>query len=162
MGFSVQETTASKYTIRKAEKKDCVDLLFSVRQFCKEIPHPAWAKVDNDKVLQILNQLVESPICFAYLVECEAEVVGALLATKETILINNFTCAQELMFWIDKEHRVGTTAMKLVDEYTAWAKRVGCDFVRLSEIDSIMGSKISLLYKRKKFVPVETAYVRQV
>lgn len=152
----------SEYTIRDATQEDVLDIVLAVKQFCKEIPHPAWHKFNTNKVNSLVSQLIEIDHGFVKIVTYEDEVVGALVAVLSDIPINDLIFAQELMFWIEPEHRKGKTALKLVDEYTEWATKAGCNFIRLSELDNVLGGKAGLLFKRKGFEPLETAYVKEV
>ena len=152
----------TEYTIRDATHDDVLDTVLAVKQFCKEIPHPAWHKFNTNKVNNLITQLIEIDQGFVKIVTNDDEVVGALVAVISDIPINDLVFAQELMFWIDPEHRIGRTALKLVDEYVEWATSKGCNFIRLSELDNVLGGKAGLLFKRKGFEPLETAYVKEV
>jgi GNAT superfamily N-acetyltransferase len=95
-------------------------------------------------------------------VEKEGEIVGALIAVVSELPINDLTFSQELMFWIDPEHRKGRTAIKLIDMYVDWSEERGCSFTRLSELDNILEKKASSLFERKGFKLTETAYVKEI
>lgn len=152
----------TEYIIRDATHNDVLDTVLAVRQFCKEIPHPAWNKFNTNKVNSLVSQLVGIDQGFVKIVTYDDEVVGALVAVLSEIPINDLVFAQELMFWIDPEHRKGKTAIKLVDEYVDWATKAGCNFIRLSELDNVLGGKAGVLFKRKGFEPTETAYIKEV
>lgn len=152
----------SEYIIRDATQEDVLDTVLAVKQFCKEIPHPAWNKFNTNKVNNLVTQLIEIEQGFVKIVVKDDEVVGALIAVMSDIPINDLIFAQELMFWIDPEHRTGRTALKLVDEYIDWATNVGCNFIRLSELDNVLGGRAGVLFKRKGFEPTETAYIKEV
>ena len=49
------------YTIRDANQSDTLDLVLAVKQFCKEIPHKAWTKVNTTKINYLITNLIESP-----------------------------------------------------------------------------------------------------
>jgi GNAT superfamily N-acetyltransferase len=149
------------YTIRDANHSDTLDIILAVKQFCKEIPHKAWSKVNTTKINQLVSQLIDIEGGFVKLVIHEDEIVGCLIAVATELPINDFIVSQELMFWLDKDHRNGKTSPKLIDAYVEWAKNVGCNFVRLSSIDEILGGKAGILFKRKGFVATETAYIKE-
>ena len=148
------------YTIRDANHSDTLDIILAVKQFCKEIPHKAWSKVNTTKINQLVSQLIDIEGGFVKLVIHEDEIVGCLIAVATELPINDFIVSQELMFWLDKDHRNGKTSPKLIDAYVEWAKNVGCNFVRLSSIDEILGGRAGVLFKRKGFVATETAYIK--
>lgn len=150
------------YTIRNATEHDVLDIVLAVKQFCKEVPHPAWGKFDSNKVNDLVTQLVQAPQGFVQIALADDEIVGALIGVVSGIPINSMVFAQELMFWLDPNHRNGKTAPKLIDAYIKWAENMGCNFIRLSELDNILDGKAGVLFKRKGFIPVETAYVKEV
>ena len=150
------------YIIRDATEQDVLDIVLSVKQFCKEVPHPAWDKFDSNKVNELVSQLCQIDQGFVKIVENDNEIVGSLIAVISSVPINSLVFAQELMFWLDPEHRNGKTSMKLIDSYVEWSQKMGCNFIRLSELDNILGSKAGALFKRKGFIPVETAYVKEI
>lgn len=152
----------SSYSIRNAEHKDVLDIVLSVKQFCKEVPHAAWGKFDANKVQELVSTLIQTEAGFVQVVTHDEEIVGAMIACVTPLPINSFAFAQELMFWLDPSHRNGKTAPKLIDSYVAWAEQVGCDFIRLSTLDHLLDSRAGVLFKRKGFTPVETAYIKEV
>jgi len=152
----------TEYTIRNATEHDVLDIVLAVKQFCKEVPHPAWGKFDSNKVNDLVTQLLQVPEGFVQIALADDEIVGALIGVVSGIPINSMVFAQELMFWLDPNHRNGKTAPKLIDSYVKWAENMGCNFIRLSELDNILDGKAGILFKRKGFIPVETAYVKEV
>jgi len=150
------------YTIRDANHSDTLDIILTVKQFCKEIPHKAWSKVNSTKVNQLVTDLINIEGGFVKIVIHEDEIVGCLIAMASELPVNDFIVSQELMFWLDPNHRNGKTSLKLIDSYVEWAKNLGCSFVRLSSIDQILGGKAGILFKRKGFKEVETAYIKEL
>jgi len=152
----------TEYIIRDATQEDVLDIVLAVKQFCKEIPHPAWSKINTNKINELVTTLIDHEIGFVKLIEHNDEIVGALIAMVAELPINDFKFSQEIMFWIDPEHRNGKTSMKLINEYTLWSEQVGCNFARLSELDSLLSSRAGVLFKRKGYKPIETAYIREI
>ena len=152
----------TEYTIRDATQDDVLDIVLAVKQFCKEIPHPAWSKINTNKINELVTTLINHEIGFVKIIDYDGEIVGALIAMVTEIPINEFKFSQELMFWVDPQHRNGKTSIKLINEYTLWAEQVGCDFARLSELDSILSNRAGVLFKRKGYKPIETAYIKEI
>ena len=152
----------SDYILRDAIETDVLDIVLAVKQFCKEVPHPAWGRFDSNKVKDLVSGLIDSEAGFVKIVTIDEEVVGALIATATPVPINSFIFAQELMFWLDPDHRNGKTSPKLIDAYVEWSKAVGCDFVRLSTLDELLDSRVGVIFKRKGFKPIETAYIKEL
>ena len=152
----------TEYTIREATQEDLLDVIIAAKNFSKEASQKSWAKFDTNKTNLLFKQLVDSEFGFVYIALHENEVVGGLISMITEMPINDFRVAQELMLWIDPNHRNGKTAPKLIDKYVEWAKEKDCSFVRLSEIDNVLNSKAGILFRRKGFEPVETAYVKEI
>lgn len=152
----------TNYTIRNANQNDVLDIVLSVKSFCKEIPHPAWSKFNSNKVKDLVTALIDNPGGFVNVVEADGEIVGALIAFMSELPINDFIFAQELMFWLDPKHRNGKSASQLINNYVDWSKANKCNFIRLSALDNVLEGKAGLLFKRKGFKPTETAYVMEV
>ena len=151
-----------EYTLRDAAQTDVLDIVLAVKQFCKEVPHPAWGKFESNKVKELVSGLIESDGGFVRVVTKDDEIVGALIACATVTPINSFVFAQELMFWLDPDHRNGKTSPKLIDDYVKWATEAGCSFIRLSTLDELLDSRAGVLFKRKGFKPIETAYIKEV
>ena len=94
----------SDYILRDAIETDVLDIVLAVKQFCKEVPHPAWGRFDSNKVKDLVSSLIDSEAGFVKIVTIDEEVVGALIATATPVPINSFIFAQELMFWLDYQH----------------------------------------------------------
>ena len=150
------------YIIRDATNQDVLDTVIAIRQFCKEVPHPAWAKFDVNMVSSLVTQLIQEDIGFVKLVVKDDEIVGTLIGCVTGLPINSLVFAQELMFWLDPNHRNGKTAPKLIDAYVEWAETKGCNFIRLSTLDDVLDSRVGVLFRRKGFKPIETAYVKEI
>lgn len=158
----MQQTIDTKYQIRDAIPEDVFDLTLSVKQFCKEVPHPAWKKTDGNRIKDVITGLIEHTDGFVKVASYEGEIVGAIIGVISSVPINDFRVAQEIMFWFDPEHRNGKASHKLIDDYVAWSKEKKCSFARLSTLDELLGSRVGVLFKRKGFTPIETAYVKEL
>ena len=80
----------SEYTIRDATQEDVLDIVLAVKQFCKEIPHPAWSKINTNKINELVTTLIEHEIGFVKVIDHNDEIVGALIAMVTEIPINDF------------------------------------------------------------------------
>jgi len=152
----------TEYTIRDATEQDVLDTVLAAYGFYKEAAPTSWGKFDSKKVNNLFMNLVNHELGFVKIVVYEEEIVGALIGVVQSMPINNLTFSQELMFWIDPEHRNGKTSFKLIDQYVEWSKEKNCEFARLSTIDETTGAKAGVLFKRKGFKPTETAYIKEI
>ena len=149
------------YTIRDANHSDILELVICCKQFSKEIGH-TFAKMDPTKVTSLIQQLIEGELGFAKVVEYEGEIVGCMGAYASELMISNLFVSQEILLWFDPDHRNGKMAFKLIDEYVKWSKDVGCIFARLSAQNLLEDGRAGVLYKRKGFQALETAYLKEL
>lgn len=150
------------YTIRDANHGDILDITIAAKLFSKETNHPALNTINPNKVASALQQLIDSDLGFVKVVCFNDEIVGALAGAVTELPINDLVVSQELMLWLEPNHRNGKTAPKLIDAYVDWATRQGCDFARLSALDVVLDGKAGILFKRKGFKPIETAYIKEL
>ena len=150
------------YTIRDANHSDILDITLAGKQFSKETNHPALKTLNLKKVANSLQQLIDSDVGLVKVACYNKEIVGAIAAVAMELPINDLICTQELMLWLDPEHRNGKTAPKLIDAYVEWAKGLGCDYARLSALDCVLDGRAGVLFKRKGFKPIETAYIKEL
>lgn len=149
------------YTIRDANHSDIIDILLLCKQFAKEVPDfLATSDINTTKISDSLKELINSPYGFVRVVCSNNTVVGALVAVASEMLFNDKLLAQELMFWLEPEHRNGKTSVKLIKEYVKWAEDTECSLVRLSTVDKSTGSKAGILFQRQGFSCAEESYVK--
>lgn len=149
------------YTIRDANQSDIIDILLLCKQFAKEVPDfLATPDIDTTKISNSLQELIESPYGFVKVICYNEMIVGSLISVASEMLFNSNLIAQELMFWIEPDHRNGKTSVKIIKEYVGWAEDIGCSLVRLSTVDKSTGSKAGLLFKRQGFSCAEESYVK--
>jgi GNAT superfamily N-acetyltransferase len=157
-----QDSNTNDYAVRKATQGDVFNIVFSVKQFCKSVPHRAWGRFNAEKVSTLVHSLINDREGFVYVVDYKGDIVGALIGVIADLAISDDTVAQELMLWIDPEHRNNRAALELLDTYVKWSEAMGCTFARLSSVDELMGSKVGILFRRKGFKAVETAYLKEI
>lgn len=150
------------YTIRDANHSDILDITIAAKMFSKETDHPALNTINPHKVSTTLGQLIDSELGFVKVVCHNNTIVGAIAGVAIELPINDLIVSQELMLWLEPDHRNGKTAPKLIDSYVEWAKHIGCDFARLSALDVVLDGRAGVLFKRKGFKAIETAYIKEL
>jgi GNAT superfamily N-acetyltransferase len=146
------------YTIRDANHSDILDITIAAKLFSKETNHPALNTINPNKVAATLQQLIDNEAGIVKVVCFSNEIVGVITE----LPINDLVVSQELMLWLEPSHRNGKTAPKLIDEYVEWSKTKGCNYARLSALDVVLDGKAGILFKRKGFKPIETAYIKEL
>lgn len=150
------------YTIRDANHSDILDITIAAKMFSKETNHPALNTINPNKVSDTLRQLIDGNAGLVKVACFNKEIVGVIAGMAIELPVNDLIVSQELILWLDPEHRNGKTAPKLIDAYVEWSKKLGCDFVRLSALDVVLDGRAGVLFKRKGFKPIETAYIKEL
>lgn len=95
---------------------------------------------------------------FAVVLDVDGEARGMLCAMAHRSPLAPVAVAQELIFWIDPEHR-GRHALRMIEAYVEWAKAQGCERVTLM---SLASKPMGRLYALEGFIPAENVYSRSL
>jgi len=149
----------SKVIIREAEERDVLDCLILIKNFAKESKQPF--KFDTRKTLETINNSVNniSPVKF-FVAELNSEVVGFISAIVYEQLFSRDKTADELAWYVDKSHRGGTAAIRLLKAYEDWAKNNGVICINLSHIEDL--TDLTKLYNRLGYRKIEATFRRDV
>lgn len=147
--------------IREATKFDVPQIFDLLRHYRDAGTVSGIAGVENIESEETPGKIMSHILAGAGLAlvsECEGKVSGMLLALKAPQLWDHTKyIMQEIVFWVEPEHRGGTTGYRLLDAYVH-----RCD--DLKEMKMITNYTISqmngqtLKYDRFGFRPVETTW----
>lgn len=98
------------------------------------------------------------PHALSLVLDVGGEARGMLCAAAARSPLAPITIADELVWWIDVECR-GRAAMKMLREYEAWARRMGCVRVGMSALPN---THIAKIYERMGYAPAEVHYSKAV
>jgi GNAT superfamily N-acetyltransferase len=93
--------------------------------------------------------------CFVFDVDGIAR--GVLAAHAAPHQFAPIKVASELIWWVDPEHR-GTSAIKMLDAYEAWATERGCQYASMVGLGH--DPLTTRLYERRGYAPVERHFMR--
>lgn len=88
--------------------------------------------------------------------------VGIMAAQTSEMLFNRELMAQEVVYWIEPEHRGGRLALELLEAFEFWAKKVGCKYLNLSALETEHIDKVSKLYNRRGYDLSERAFLKRI
>lgn len=145
-------------TVRKATHEDIFDLLVLARGFSKEAPElQTW---DKDKTEKLLSDLMGSPDAVIFVSEVGTEIVGFIAGMIQPTLFSHTKIAFDLAWFVDKDHRGGGGAIRLVKKFEDWAKEKGADWVTMADIQGLFD--LEPLYTKLGYSLTEKAYSKRV
>lgn len=139
--------------IRIATHADIPECLRMGREFIESAGFDFNAAVAE----QTLRQLIVSPDGALFVVD--GGMIGGLVYQH---FFNAERIAQELFWWVDPEKRGGTTAVRLLDAFSVWAKERGAMRLTMIALDASDGDRVGDLYRRRGFEPLERTFVRSL
>ena len=145
-------------TVREATQDDAFDVLMLAHQFGKEAP--AGFKFSKDKVESFFDRVLADPTMVWFVSEDEDGIGGFIVGHFPDHPFNDILTAIELGWFVTKDKRRGTSAMRLVQAFESWAKEKGADWTALSDITGIQD--LSQLYIRRGYQLAERSFMKEV
>jgi GNAT superfamily N-acetyltransferase len=144
--------------ITLATQEDYIDLVFLTRQFSKEAPETH--KADHKKLNEVVQHFLDAEDKEVLLLKVNGESVGFLAVAFMEPIMQSKTVALEMAWFVEKEHRGGRNAIKLLRAFEELAvKRNALRTI----ISNILGlNDLSVLYKKLGYSPIETTYVKEL
>jgi GNAT superfamily N-acetyltransferase len=109
---------------------------------------------DEKYIKDYLKRIIESPNAVMYM---NNHGMAAAIITNS--LIAPVLIVQELFWYVEKQHRGGTTAARLFTMIESWAKKRGAKANYMVCMDN-MGDTAQRMYKRCGYVPREHIFVK--
>jgi GNAT superfamily N-acetyltransferase len=89
------------------------------------------------------------------------EDIGILGALLHPCLFTGQVIATESFWFVDPNHRGGSTGVRLFLEFLGWSKQVGAERVQAGRIVGSMGEELEAFYMKHGFKKLETLYVKE-
>lgn len=154
--------------IKQAKPDDWVDISLLLQEFHAEIYDNIPAMLEKySKMKTILyhmnqyNQGNETP-CVVFLAYDGNDLIGMASGTVSTHRWGVTKWGEEEYWYVKKKYRNGSynVGIKLYNKLMKWFKKFGAEKIRMTHFAH--ADKIGDFYKKKGFVPYETAYVMNV
>jgi GNAT superfamily N-acetyltransferase len=149
-------------TLRLASHNDWDDIKRLCADFHKASPYGDFP-VDNDKVEVLIEKLLTDGQHISIILLANDDThgtVGILAATTGEILFNREKLAQEILWWIDPEHRKSRHGLELLKAYEYWAHKIGCTAIQMSSLYDPARHTLDKLYTKRGFTQTEQAYIK--
>jgi GNAT superfamily N-acetyltransferase len=119
-------------TIRKADENDIPSIIKLGLEMRNEAPAYEMLDFDEDKIEELLRSDVMAKMGAIFISEKDGEVIGMFAGLVVPHYFGHQLMANDLCFFVSKEHRGGTTAVRLIKAFESWCWSVGADTLRFS------------------------------
>lgn len=102
---------------------------------------------DNDKIVKLL----ESPNIFFKIAFIDEKPIGFFIGIVQQMWFSNEKAGYDLALYIDKEHRGGLTAVRLIKEFEKYCKENNCVTINLNAGAEIANESAKRLYSKLGF-----------
>jgi len=144
--------------IREATLDDSFDVLMLAHQFGKEAP-PCY-KFNKVKAEAFFERALTDPTMVWFVSEDDDGICGFIVGHFPDHPFNDASTAIELAWFVTKDKRKGTTAMRLVRAFDDWAKDLGARWISMSDIVGIQD--LTQLYTRQGYQLAERSFMKEV
>lgn len=101
--------------------------------------------------------------CLFVATDEDGYIVGLLVGLVSPNLLNpSRRIANEMLLWVDKEHRKSSLARRLIKAYEDWARWAKCSDTTLSCYQDNDSIYLDRFYKVFGYNPVETTYTKRI
>lgn len=145
-------------TVREATTSDCDLVVGLAREF---LTHTAYGQlfgpVAGSRLETFFHVLLAIGVIFVG--EQDGEVVGALALADVEHPVTGVRYAEELMWWVTPSARGTSVALRLLGAGERWTRQNGLSVLKMVAPEGER-SRLSRLYQRRGYTPVETSWQR--
>lgn len=144
--------------VRRANFGDVIPLVGLAFKFQKE-GSELYSGFSHDKAGATFESLIVHEKGYVAVYEKDDEVVGFVAGAIGDLTFNDTTYALEMGLYIDKAHRGGPGAVRLIKAYEAWANEKGVDLIHIADMSAVQDN--GEMYEKLGYEKVETSYVKR-
>lgn len=134
------------------------DERFAVLGLCRSF-HAASGipfEFDAAHASRAAQDFIEDPRKLCLTLEVNGALRGVLAASLSVSPLAPVKVAQEVVFWIDPDHR-GRAPFRMIAAYEAWARAEGCAAAGLSALND---ERVTRLFDRVGFLLIENKFLK--
>lgn len=153
-----------EYRIRFATEEDTTTLFTMCLKFITESPYHE-DEVDPEEILEMINSLREGDKKEKILLVAEDEnktPVGMIAGVITKHLFNKSKIANELIWWVDSEHRKSRIGLRLIEAFEFWGSKVKAKKLHTSTLDTNQMKPLERLYRSKKYILTEKNFMKDI
>jgi GNAT superfamily N-acetyltransferase len=159
MELLMQVTSVTK--IKRVTEEDIVNLSILSKQFSKEAKENGYnLAFKQDKFTQSFVAIINNPDYYYLVAEIDDEAIGFFLGAIFHPLFSEDTIAAEMFWWVDKEHRGHSAAIKMLKSFEDWAEKSGATQINVSDLQGV--KNLDKLYQRLGYKRSEVTYRKDI
>lgn len=144
--------------IRPATFADVPRIVEFVVHFIRGTRYAHFIGIDRVRIANLADVVI-ADLGVVLLAEHRGEVVGMLALAALVQPLTGTIVVEELAWWVEPEHRGGRHAYRLLCAAEDWTRQNGHSVLKmLAPSDTVVGE----MYVRRGYVPIETAYLKQL
>lgn len=146
------------FNVREAEEKDLISCLLLFKEFFNESKMDL--KWSQDRMVNVFKSFFNNSGMVFFVSEFEKEVVGFIAGTLMQPLFSDEVVSAELAWFVSKEHRGSTAALRLFKTFEEWSKKNKAVLISISDIEDV--NNLSNFYRKKGYKKTETTYTKRI
>lgn len=148
--------------VRKPEDQRDILAMYSLAKAMHEEGVFRELDFDEKKVMDIGTQVLINPSYFGVICENKDKIIGMMVCYVTPFYFGNDLIAQDMVLYVDKTRRGGVGALRMIEQYVAWAIEKGCKEIQLGQTVDIDPVAVDRLYVRAGFRMIGQIYKRSV
>ncbi len=143
--------------IRHATEADVPRIVEMGQRFVASTAYATLISLNTEQLTGTTRDLLNNPDALVLLAEKDGDVIGMLAAIRFNHPMSGQHIAQEVVWWVDPEHR-GTAGIRLLRAAEAWAVAGGAEVLQMIA----PSEKVGKFYAAVGYAPVETVFQRRL
>jgi len=146
--------------VREATTDDLPELLRMGEMFASCIG--ASIEYDEASFAETLRGMIENDQATVMVAE-GASIVGMIAGLLFPAFFNHaHLTGQELVWWVDPEHRRGRAGIMLFSALEDWAKESGAQTFSMMSIEPLKTDEVNQMYERKGYTVHEHSFIKEL
>lgn len=144
--------------VRQAKIQDRDEFVRLANLFLAESSYPI--KMNLMKLMTSFLRAIELDEIVLFVAEDNDKLVGMLVGVVNESLFSNDKIASELAWFVEKEYRGTSVALRLLVEFEKWAKLQGCSFIAMIDLHRV--NNLENMYNKLGYELAEKTYMKKV
>ncbi len=144
--------------VRQAKIQDRDEFVRLANLFLAESSYPI--KMNLMKLMTSFLRAIELDEIVLFVAEDGDKLVGMLVGVVNESLFSNDKIASELAWFVEREYRGTSVALRLLAEFEKWAKLQGCSFIAMIDLHRV--NNLENMYNKLGYELAEKTYMKKV
>lgn len=147
--------------IREAVDGDVPAIIEMGRSFFDASGYSGIIAFDAKTAKTAIETIIIDKHAIILVAEIHEQLIGMVAAILHPFYFNiNHLTGQELVWWIEPEHRTGTAGIRLIKAIEQWAKSNGAK--TFSMISLANNRRVEQIYERRGYLPSENTFIKSL